>query len=194
MTNPPPPYPLETAQQEYLDFWASISPNVLPTLGIYVESMSLLRDVIVAAHAQAMGASMLACRATIESACYTALSSVRIGPGGYRFDWPVDLSGKVRRVEFEEVKDGVASRGILPPDLLRQVDEVQKHGNFIAHVATKNAAQLQKVVRFPKQGEGWRRMWVTVEEVRAALDCAKAVLRTLMEWSNSQPVQPLHQN
>jgi hypothetical protein len=180
----PSPSPLLIAEKRWSAFWATVPGDSLGTVGLYSESTVLLRDAIFAYHAGAFGAAMIACRAAIESACFTALCAVPLASGGFKLDMPLNLSGDARPVEFGEITSAVRRRGILSSNLLSQVEEVKRLGNYIAHVASRQAADLLEFAKSPPPpGKNNIRVWVTASEVMAGIECAESVFRTLFAWS-----------
>jgi hypothetical protein len=181
--------PLWPAETEWFAFWQSIPSVVQVTAGmLYGYPSALLRDAIVSYHAAAMFAAEVSCRATVESAGFVALTSVRVGPGTWGFDWPLDLKGDVRWVEFREAKEGLSTRDILQQGLLERIELIQKHGNFVAHLAARKAAELHRIAKTPPSpGSSLSELWVAPAEVRSDVDTAKDVLRELFTWSHSRP-------
>jgi hypothetical protein len=184
--------PSEVAQLQWSSFLASVPSSSQVALGLYGSSLGLLRDAIVAFHAGALGASVVACRASIEAAGYSALCSVRTGTGMYAFRYPFNLSGKIRRVSFAEIKSALVERKMLDQALIKRVGEVQDHGDFIAHLAPEQAAEVLELLKTPSSEEPkWMRLWVSHEETGRHIETAEAVFRALLEWSARQPIEPV---
>lgn len=185
------PNPLDAAQVQWATFWKTIPPESLHAAFLYSEATGLLHDAIVSFHAGAIGAAAVTSRATIEAAGYSARWSTRIATAGWKYVFPLKGPRKIRRVEYEEVKREIAKLGVLPGKVLKQMDRVQKDGNFVAHLASKRAGELFRVARLAPKQAAPMRIWVTRSEAAADIECAETVLRTLMAWSCGQPIQPL---
>lgn len=80
--------------------------------------------------------SALGSRAAIESAGYVILTRVPKGRRSFERDPPLDLAGKVRSVDFEEILLGLRTLG-LDPKFAEAVGLVQFHGNTVAHEVSR---------------------------------------------------------
>ncbi len=181
--------PTGQAEAEWAAIWESMPVEIqLTAFMLYSYPLALLRDAVICYHSNAMFAAVVSCRAAVESAGYVALTSVRVGPGTWGFDWPMNLGGNVRRVELQEVKEGLSTRNILPQELLERIELIQKHGNFVAHLAARKAEELHRIANsLPSTNHELFELWVRPEEVRADVDSAKDVLRELFTWSHNRP-------
>ena len=90
--------------------------------------------------------AVLGFRASIESAGYAALTRVRMRHGGYREDLPLTVGGRVRRVEFSEILQGMRDRK-LDAKLAEAASIVQLHGNAVAHETSRIDQKSDQVRR-----------------------------------------------
>lgn len=194
MSSSAPANPLRAAQKDWIAFWQAIPRESLGAVNLYSEATGLLRDAMISYRSGAIGAAAVTCRAVIEAAGYSALFSVRIGEAGWKYVFPLNPKGKFRKVEFEEVKKGIAKLGIISVRTMGQIGRVQEHGNFIAHLASKKAGEVLRVSKSrTRVALRPMRIWVTRREAATDIACARKVLLALMGWSCAQPIQQLRQ-
>jgi len=119
--------------------WPSTSPLMLVS-----EGFDLLKDAAIAFDAGAYYSASVGLRAVGESAGYHFLTRRRVKESGYQIYHPLDLAGKVRRVDFREVKEGLVARRVLTSPLLLAWDRIQERGNSMAHLAARKVSKVQK--------------------------------------------------
>jgi hypothetical protein len=186
------PPPTVGADQEWLSFWGTVPAATQATANLlYTHPIVLANDSLRAYHAGAVGAAAITCRATVESACFIALTSVRSQSPAWLFTYPLNLVGKFRRVHFEEILRAVEDRRLLPGNLVADARRIQTDGDFIAHIASKQADMLLRIARSPSKGvQDWMRLWLSPQEVWDDIQSALSILRVLFQWSHDQPQNP----
>jgi hypothetical protein len=184
------PNPFMAAQADWTAFLASIPDASRPALILYGGPLSLLNDARIAYYASAHGASVVASRAALEAACFTALCAVRVDEQTFGYAWPLDLSGGFRKVQLREVLEAVRKRGMISEELRAPVRElVEEHGDYIAHLESKKAARTFSIGSVGNRlGEDWIRLWVSQDEAKKDIRTAERVMLELFAWSARQPV------
>ena len=109
-------------------------------------ALKVLKQACLAVDSGSDELAVLGCRAAIESTGYTALTRVPLGAKRFSEQPPIDLAGRVRRVEFGEILDGMRSRK-LDPKLAEAAGIVQFYGNAVAHYGSRLDVTSGKVWR-----------------------------------------------
>lgn len=99
-------------------------------------SLKILHQACTALDAGSPELAVLGFRASIESAGYSALTRVKKRRGGYWEYLPRTVGGRVRKVEFAEILQGMRDRK-LDTMLAEGARIVQVHGNAVAHEVSK---------------------------------------------------------
>ena len=161
---------------------------------------NLFGEAVAAFDARAEEGASLICRATMEAACYLFLTS-KPGKKGIREDFPLTLDGKVRQVQFEELRRAIGKRKILSQKQVAALSRIQKNGNLIAHLASQHATQIrafekearrvnkevlskkgltdEERMRIEMKVRSILRFWLTAEEVLDDLTDAASILKAL---------------
>lgn len=114
-----------------LEAWIAETPgavNIEPLSG----ALRLIRHSCRALDSGLSDLAVLGCRAAIESAGYVMLTRRRHGPRGSVRALPLDLAGRVRRVDLAEIIAGLRNVG-LEPEVAAAAATVEFHGNAVAH-------------------------------------------------------------
>ena len=101
----------------------------------------LFQDAVRAFDAEAYTGTSLLCRAVLEGVFYSFLTrSVARDTGTVTYHLPTDMTGKLRRVSFDEILRAMrkSSRkyGVFSDELLDAARRIQERGNVLAHIGT----------------------------------------------------------
>jgi hypothetical protein len=101
----------------------------------------------------AFEAVAILCRSTLESAFLAFLSIEWHDNNFFNISYPTTLDGKPRRVEFEELENGINQRIDFPEEQKKAISRIQRDGNFVAHFASTKIKQRFKLSKDLKEWE-----------------------------------------
>ena len=149
-----------------------------------LQPLVLFHQAVLAFDAGADWGTALLCRSALEAACYIFLSRRKAeGQDASAFwtDPPLGLDGKVRRVEFEEVKAGVVGRKVLSDQATHALKRIQDQGNVIAHLGSRSDRHLflplEERLRTP--------LWVNREQALQDLRDTAEIFKSLADAMTS---------
>lgn len=171
-------------------FWTSLPHEAVPTLGmIYGSAIQLLSDAVRSFDAGAIRSAVLTCRAAVESACFMALVSFRVGHSMWGINLPRDLAGQYRFPEFTELKAGVVNRDILSSALVTELERIQRDGNSVAHMASRQTVSLVRFATTPAhQRDESFSLSVSREVALTDIRGAISIVRAIVTWSQERQV------
>ena len=117
--------------------------------------------------AGAFEAVAILCRSTLESAFLTFLSIEWLDNNFFNIVYPTALDGRPRRVEFEELENGINQRVDFPEEQKKAISRIQGEGNFVAHFASTKIKQRFKLSKDLKKWETSNQNVTGLERIQA---------------------------
>jgi len=125
------------------DFWKQLLEQFdiqtyRNTYSIFSQAYGLFGQASTILDAKAFAAVGLLCRSTVEAACYLYLTRKKVQEISKSILWidpPMTLDGRVRKVAFPELREGIRKEKVLSAEQLSKLDRIGKHGDLIAHLA-----------------------------------------------------------
>jgi hypothetical protein len=114
------------------------------------------------------------CRSTLESAFLEFLSVVWGDNNFFGIVYPTMLDGKPRRVEFEELENGINQRVVFPDEQKKAISRIQEDGNFVAHFASRKIKQRFKLSKDLQEWEASNKGVNGLERVKAVIKLHRA--------------------
>lgn len=155
-----------------------------------LQPLVLFHQAVLAFDAGADWGTALLCRSALEAACYVFLTRRKMeGQGREMAFWsdpPLGLDGKVRRVDFEEVRAGVIARQVLSPDGARDLKRIRDQGNIIAHLASRS----DKHLLLPLDERLRSPLWVNRQQALEDLRDTASIFKTLADSMASVVPEP----
>lgn len=134
------------AARKYVGRGKELAEKMSKLRMLSIPSRVLFLDATRAFDARAFHGATVMCRATLEAAFYGFLTRKTV-----KKDWhfypPRKLSGEMREVGFDELRDAMTKRGILTEGQKKNLDRVQQDGNVSAHFASRLDRATQHPVR-----------------------------------------------
>jgi hypothetical protein len=120
---------------EPLDFMAGF---------ILFEAEALLYEATECFDAGAYTATVLVCRAALESAFYGYTTRTYSDLGGLSYNGPLTLDGKERQVEYDELSRAVKTKVRFGRKQSIAIRRIQEDGNFAAHLGYRRTKELKR--------------------------------------------------
>ncbi len=143
-------------------------------VSLIAEAWMLLGQAARALDADVHTGTVLLCRATLESAFFLFLTR-KWDKGVLDLKNPLDLSGEIRSVEFDEIYAAIKKRIKFSTTETEAISRIQKDGNLIAHFANRRVKAVKRwgeeAIRVSKKmNETMAHRVVTPEEWRRAME------------------------
>ncbi len=181
-------------KQAQQDYWNKLLEQFdiqthLNTYSIFSQAYALFGQASMILAVKAYAAVGLMCRATAEAACYLYLTRKKEG-ALVTIDPPMTLDKKVRKVSFQELRNGIKRAKVLSDEQLSKLDRIAGHGDLVAHLAEKTDRIVMR--RFdqnqnpdPENLQIWLDEKHAVEDLEDAMDILLTLVRAAVPAAES---------
>ena len=156
-----------------------------------VDWWPLYAQALLAHDAGAREASAMACRAALESFCWTFLSYKRAGPATWKLEPPRNSKGRLLKPVFPEIERTLVRRGVLSGQLLDAFRRIKDQGDAAAHISERSQELLEAMVNRPRDSPpvytGSLQAWLTESDARRALEQALQIFRQVIAVARNEP-------